>query len=95
VASPQPKRDAAPVDAPARPDVKRDNKAAERLQPPPPPAVAAPQAKVSAPAPPPRTERPDARPAAGHPETQGRRPEQSAEPVAASPEPSQPRGARP
>jgi hypothetical protein len=86
-----------------RPDVKRD-KAAERPQPPTPPAVAPPQAKVSAPAPvtapasqtpPPRTERPSSRPAAGQLETQGRRPEQPAEPVVASPEPSQPRGARP
>ena len=103
VATPQPKRDAAPVAAPARPDVKRDN-AAERPQPPPPPAVATPQPKrdaapVAVPARPDvkrdnAAERPNARPAAGQPEAHGRRPEQPAEPVAASPEPSQPRGAR-
>jgi hypothetical protein len=47
VATPQPKRDAAPGDAPARPDGKRD-KAVERPPAPTPPAVATPQPKRDA-----------------------------------------------
>jgi hypothetical protein len=90
VATPQPKGDASPAEVPARPSGKQD-KALERPQPPKPHAVATPEPKVSAPAP---TERPDARPARGQPESRDRRPEQPTEPVAASPEPSQPRGAR-
>jgi uncharacterized protein DUF6600 len=90
VATPQPPRGGAPVAAPAQPDVTRD-KAAERSQPPTPPAVATPQPKVLAPA---TAERPNARPGDGQPETRGRKPERTDEPVAASPETSQPRGAR-
>jgi hypothetical protein len=97
VAAPQPKRDAPQAaDAPVPPDVKR-GKAAERPQLP----TSRPETKVTAPAPPPPAQdapaalpapRKESKPAAG--ESHGRRPEQPAEPVAASPEPDQPRGGR-
>jgi hypothetical protein len=60
------------------------------------PAVATPQARVSAPGPtlPPRTDRPNARPDARQPETRGR-PDEPAEPITAAPEePNQRRGPR-
>ena len=91
-ATPQPPREAPSAATRARPDAK-PAKAAERPQRSTPPAGATPRAKDTAPAPvsppvsqivPPRTERANARPAAGQP----------AEPVVATPEPSQPRGAR-
>ncbi|HSL52667.1 MAG TPA: DUF6600 domain-containing protein [Candidatus Deferrimicrobiaceae bacterium] len=94
VVTPKPRREAAPAGPPARPDAKPGRAAEQRPQPPTPPAVVTPRAKdTAAPAPvtppvsqtvPPRTERPNARPAAGQP----------AEPVVATPEPGQPRGAR-
>ena len=108
VATPEPKRDASPAAAPARPDVKPDvkqDKAAERPQPPTPPVVAPPQPKRDAP-PTAAPARPDVKgdkavarpqppksPAIATPEAKGSAPAPVTAPVSQTPPP--PRTERP